>query len=337
MKRVSTTILAGAVALGLAGPVAAQTNLKMATIAPGTSAYLTMTTMATMVNQALDDVNIQVDATGAATQHMVELANGNLDLCMTSPTVYNFMKNGTAMYSQLDDAAELSENLRLVFWFPLGAYHFIVYADSGIEEPADLAGKRIFLGPPGGGAYAAAARTMTLMAGLEVGKDFDDVNASWSSATQGFQDRQFDVWTATGIPPFPLVEQLALTSKLRIIGLTKEEFEANQPFVDFIANTEGEEIGIIPAGVYGDNVVNTEDVYTLAANVGVAARVDLDEDLVYRITKAYWEALADAKETTPWMNGITLEGAVHAGGMRLHPGALRYYQEIGVDIPEASM
>ena len=60
-------------------------TLKMATIAPGSSAYLTMTTMATMINQAQDDLQIKVDATGAATKHMIDLANGKIDLCMTNP------------------------------------------------------------------------------------------------------------------------------------------------------------------------------------------------------------------------------------------------------------
>ena len=54
---------------------------------------------------------------------------------------------------------------------------------------------------------------------------------------------------------------------------------------------QGEELGIIPAGIYGDGVVNTEDVYTLGAVVGVDVRTDIAEDLVYRITKAYWESL----------------------------------------------
>ena len=111
MKSIRLMMLAATAAFGLTAPVAAQTNLKMATIAPGTSAYLTMTTMATMVNQALDDVNIQVDATGAATQHVVEVANGNLDMSMTSPTVHNFLTNGTAMYAQLPNAPELAEKL----------------------------------------------------------------------------------------------------------------------------------------------------------------------------------------------------------------------------------
>lgn len=337
MKTLLKSTLIGAVSVSFAGAALAQDNdLKMATIAPGTSPYLTMTTMATMVNQALDDVDIQVDATGAATKHMIEVANGQLDMAMTSPTVYDFMKNGKFMYSELPNAPELAENLKLVFWFPLGQYHFLTYADSGIESPADFAGKKIFLGPPGGGAYVAAARTVKFMTGLEPEKDFDPVNASWSSAAQGFQDRQFDVMTSVGIAPFPLIEQMALTSELRVIGLTKEEFEANEAFVNFIETTDGEEIGIIPAGIYGDGVVNAEDTYTLAATVGVTARADLDEDLVYRITKAFWEGAETAQETHPWLGDLTMEVAVSDQGMQLHPGALKYYEEIGIDIPEGS-
>src|SRR5690606_27636937 len=107
--------------------------------APGSSAYLAMTTFATLVNQSLDGVNISVDATGAATKHMIEVAEGKLDMAMTSPTVYNFMKSKTAMYAEVGNAAELAEKLRLIYWFPLGQYHVVVYADSGITSPADIA------------------------------------------------------------------------------------------------------------------------------------------------------------------------------------------------------
>ncbi|GAB4541997.1 MAG: TAXI family TRAP transporter solute-binding subunit [Roseibium sp.] len=327
--------LAAALALGLSGAARAE-DLKMATIAPGTSAYLAMTTMATLVNQSLDDVTIQVDATGAATKHMVEVAEGKLDMSMTSPTVYNFMKNGTAMYSKLGDAAQLAENLRLVYWFPLGQYHIVTYADSGIETPADIKGRRVFLGPPGGGAWQAANKWVNILTGYKPDEDYENVKASWSSAFQGFQDRQFDVYVISGIAPFPQLEQMAQTSKLHLLGLSKEEFEANPAAQDFVYNVQGEELGIIPAGIYGDGVVNTEDVYTLGAVVGVTARADLSEDLVYRITKAYWEASKKATATHPWLKDVTLEYAVQDGGMKLHPGALRYYEEIGLDIPEGS-
>lgn len=331
-----TTFIGAAVALATTGASAQETDLKMATIAPGTSAYLAMTTMATLVNQSLDDVNITVDATGAATKHMVEVAEGKLDMSMTSPTIYNFMKSGSVMYAELDNAAELAENLRLVYWFPLGQYHIVTYADAGIETPADIAGKKVFLGPPGGGAWAAANRWVNIITGgMEPDKDYDNVKASWSSAFQGFQDRQFDVYVTSGIAPFPQLEQLAQTSELRLIGLSKTEFEANPAAQEF-TQVQGEELGIIPAGIYGDGVVNTEDVYTLGAVVGITARADLDDDLIYRITKAYWDASGEAAKTQPWLADITLDYAVQDGAMSLHPGALRYYQEIGVEIPDGS-
>lgn len=336
MNTLFRTFAAGALALAMAGGAqAAEHNLKMATIAPGSSAYLTMTTMATLVNQALSDVNIQVDATGAATKHMIELAEGKLDMCMTSPSIYRYMKAGTAMYKELGNAPQLADNLRLVFWFPLGSYHIVTYADDGMTKPADIKGKRVFLGPPGGGAWAAARDWVKIMTGYEPDKDYGNVKASWSSAFQGFQDRQFDVYVTTGIAPFPQVEELSLTSKMRLLGFTKQEYEANKEAQDY-THIQGEELGIIPAGIYGSGVVNTEDIYTLGAAVGVAARADLDEDLVYRITKAFWEQSKVAQKDNKWMSGITLDYGVADGGMKLHPGALRYYEEIGVKIPEGS-
>ena len=73
----------------MAPSLEAAQKLKMSTIAPGSSAYLVMTTMATIVNQGQDNFEIKVDATGAATKHMIELAQGKMDLCMTSPVVYS--------------------------------------------------------------------------------------------------------------------------------------------------------------------------------------------------------------------------------------------------------
>lgn len=335
MNTLLKTTLAGVFALSLASGASADENLKMATIAPGTSAYLTMTTMATIINQTLDDVNIQVDATGAATKHMVEVAQGNLDMSMTSPTVYKFLREGTIMYQELENHAELAENLSLMFWFPLGQYHVVTYADDNIMTLDDIEGKSVFLGPPGGGAWAAARNWVRATTGYEPDEDYDNIKASWSSAFQGFQDRQFDVYIISGIAPFPQLEQLSLTSELRILGLTEAEYAGNQEAQDFI-NVRGEELGIIPAGIYGDGVVNDTDVYTLAAAVGVTARTDLGEDLVYRMTKAFWEGHAEALNTHPWMVDLTLDYAVADGQMALHPGALRYYEEIGLDIPDGS-
>jgi uncharacterized protein len=310
-------------------------TLKMATIAPGSSAYLTMTTMATMINQAQNDLQIKVDATGAATKHMIDLAKGKIDLCMTNPNIYFFMKNQKVMYQKLKDAPALSEKLRLLFWFPYGQYHFVTYADSGIKQPKDMKGKRVFLGPPGGGAWNASREWVVATTGMQPNKDFDNVKGSWSSAFQGFQDRQFDVYVIGGIAPFPQVEQLALTSSLHLLGLTKKEYEANPEAVK-VTTKPGREVGIIPVGVYGKGLDNKEDVYTLGSIVGVAVNKKMDNDTAYKLTKLFWEQVKVNTKTHPWLKHLTMDYAVRNGGMELHPGAAKYYEEQGIKIPAGS-
>ena len=167
-------------------------------------------------------------------------------------------------------------------------------------------------------------------------KDFENVKASWSSAFQGFQDRQFDVFVTGGIAPYPQVEQLALTSKLYLLGLTKAEFDANKKAYA-VTHKPGREVGIIPAGIYGKNVLNKEDVYCLASVVGVSVNKSMDDETVYLITKTFWERAKKAVKTHPWLKYVTMEYGVQDAGMKLHPGAMKYYKEMGVTIPAGSM
>ena len=332
--KLKTLVLAGVAVAGLATAAQAKDVIKMATIAPGTSAYLTMTTMAGIVNRGQDDFEVQVDATGAATKHMVEVAQGKLDLSMTSPAVYNFMKSGARMYKKLKNAPQLAENLRLLFWFPYGTYHFTVYDGAGIERLEDVEGRKVFLGPPGGGAWAAARDWLRATTGYEPGKDFENVKASWSSAFQGFQDRQIDVYTTGCLDPCPQFEQLAVTSRIRFLGVDEAgtKTEAVKKII-----VPGREIGVIRADAYGDAQTNREDVHTLQAAVGVTARVDLDEDTAYTLTKVFWDGVAAAREDAPWLEHVTIEYAIKEGPMKLHPGALRYYRERGLDVPAVNM
>lgn len=333
MKTLKAIILAGVLGLGSA---ASAEELKMATVAPGTSAYLTMSTMATLVNGAQDKHNITVDATRAATKHMIDLAKGNLDFAMTAPVLVQLMRKQKAMYQKLDSAPELSENLRLVFWFRWGPAHYITYAEDGIRSLDDLRDKTVFLGPPGGGAWNSAHAWLKNQTGMEAGKDYKNYKGSWGSAFQAFQDHQVDAYVVGGLPPFPQMEQLTATNKMHLLGPTKAELEAQPEAMQAMTRLPGRSLEVIDVSVYGDGVDNTEDVYTYGAWVGVITRADMDEETVYEVTKAFWEAAKDARASTPWLQSITEEVGVQDGDLALHPGAARYYEEIGLDIPEGS-
>src|SRR3546814_16766555 len=104
-----------------------------------------------------------------------------MDFFMSSPTVHAMMMQGTAMYAKITDAKELSTKLRGVFNFPLGYYHIMVYADSGITRLQDVKGKRASTGPPGGGATGNLAQLREIVTGYQAGHAYAKVTQCWDT------------------------------------------------------------------------------------------------------------------------------------------------------------
>ena len=60
----------------------------------------------------------------------------------------------------------------------------------------------------------------------------------------------------------------------------------------------------------------------------------MDEDLAYQITKAIFENVEDLRAIHPAANDTTVEFTMAATPIPLHPGALRYFEEINAEIPD---
>ncbi|WP_136443632.1 TAXI family TRAP transporter solute-binding subunit [Pacificoceanicola onchidii] len=317
-----------ALTTGLALTTAAQAEdvtLKMATIAPSLGQAVTMATFANVVSDNLEDVSIEVSGGGAATLHMMEVARGNLDMSMTSPVVYNLMAGGKAMYAKQADAPELSKNLSLLMWFPYGAYHFVVRADSDIELLDDIEGATVFLGPQGGGAYNAARGWVEATTGLVVGEDYDAIKANWQTGFQAFMDGKIDVYVNGCLDPCGNFIQFTETEDIRFLGPESDQGEVVEKFLGKWRYRN--EIG---TGLY-DGQKNETPVISFDTAVGIGVRNDLDEDTVYRITKTFWDNIDQVTSDAPWAKALSLEFAASKRGlMELHPGAARYYKEVGV-------
>ena len=197
-----------------------------------------MATFANVVTDALDDVTIEVSGGGAATLHMVEVARGNLDLSMTSPVVYNLMSAGKAMYAKTPEAPELAENLQLLMWYPYGAYHFAVRADSDIKTLDDIEGATVFLGPTGGGAYNGAKGWVEATTGLVAGEDYDAIKANWQTGFQAFLDGKIDMYVNGCLDPSG--QFIQVTDRLHPGGRRDETPE--------YSNSAGQAIYEAPAG-----------------------------------------------------------------------------------------
>jgi TRAP transporter TAXI family solute receptor len=291
------------------------------------SPFVVNTAIAKVVGKHVPGVDMQVRATGAATRHVVEAATGKVDFFFNSGTINWLMVKNLGPYKKMENAPELEKNLGMIFNYEIGPYHYITRADSGIEKLEDIAGRKVFAGPPGGAAKRVCLGNIKDASGLVGGEDFEAVDFGFDAAIQAFQDDKIDVIVLSTNVPSSSVSQFALTKKIRLIDIDVTKLKIN-PLI-------GRTINVIAPDAYGDNQVNTSPVRTHGALVNFSARMDLDEEVVYQVTKAIWEHVDELHEAAAWMKDtVALENALELIPMRLHPGAERYYREIGMTIPE---
>lgn len=318
----------GALAFSGAG-TQAKDFFKMGSLAPGMSPFTVNTAFATIINKHLKDVEIQVSATGSGMRHQLLTARGRMDFFMSSPVGQWLMERQIGPFKKLKNGKEMSGKLRHIFTYEIGPYHFLTYADSGIQKIADLKGKKVFIGPPGGAATRVVGIMIKAQTGLVAGTDYTKINMGWSAAIQAFQDKKFDVLVFPTNAPSPAIQQIALNNKLRLLSVDVSKQGR-------LLKTPGRTIRTIDPTVYGANMVNTKPVSTLGALVGIGVRADMPEAMVYKITKTFWENVKDAHATASWMkNAVNLDVALVVVPHGLHPGAARYYKERGVKIPAA--
>ena len=84
---------------------------------------------------------------------------------------------------------------------------------------------------------------------------------------------------------------------------------------------------VIPANTYK---TQPEDLATFATGTYLCCRGDLDEELIYELTKYMWENIEDLQLLHAAVSNLTIDAVKDVADMPIHPGALRYYQEQGV-------
>ena len=339
MKRRSLLKAMGAAAVGLSAMFAvtqasnAAENFKMASLGAASPS----TTFSIAVIEILKKeygYKIQLSTGAPATRQAVDAAKKDLDLFVTAVSINHFMKTGTKMYAKMKDSKELFSDLRGILNYPLGAYHAIVWADSGIETLQDIKGKRIFTGPPSGAARTVSEQIIKGSTGYEPKKDFDAINLDWSSALQAFQDKQVDVYFVPTSIPSPQVAQLATIGKIRVLGIPDSALDT--PEMKAASGLPGRGFTTLPKGQY-ENLVNEADVRVLNTMVGLGTNKWMSEEDAYNITKGIFTHNADLTQAAAWMKGITPETGLQQMNMPLHIGAYKYYKEVGIDVPEENL
>jgi TRAP transporter TAXI family solute receptor len=221
----------------------------------------------------------------------------------------------------------VAPKVRSLFAFTASTYHPIVWADSGIKSWADIKGKRVYVGPPAGAANAQIKGLIKTASGYEEGKDYTGIKAPWGVAQDGFKDGQYDVYVGSyGLRSQALAE-LSLSRPIFILSMPNR----NEPPAKL-----GLSVGDIPAKSYPGQT-NTGNAISWQTLMMLAVRADLADDVAYQLTKTYFENLGSVKASNAALSVLQAEDAFAGLTAPLHPGAVRYYKEIGRAIPARLM
>lgn len=291
-----------------------------------------MTNLSTQVIATYSDIDLQINSGQTLTKACMNVATGKVDLVVCPPGALNAMKRGVGPFKGNAEAAKAaSANVRALYGFTNGLFHAIVRDSSSVKSFADLEGKRVFTGPPAGAANAQSQAVIKSASGLVAGEDYESIRLGWGAAIQGFQDNQFEVFMFPSAVGNAAIEQLG---SIRLLALPESalETEAWKAFVAAGTNA----LGTIPAGTYS-NVLNDTDVSGAESFMQAVVNKNMDDDTAYMLTKAFWDNLDAAKVDIRVLQPVNITQAFQGLSAPLHPGAIRYYKEIGVEVPDQLM
>lgn len=277
-------------------------------------------------------VEIQVNAGQTLTKSMLKGAKGDIAFFSTVPSLVNLMSGQKAMYKNVEGASELAGNLRSILGFKAGAYHPVTLADSGIETWEDLKGKTVFTGPPAGSASATSEALIKIITGYEAGKDYTAVRLSWGEGYAALADGKVAMMVRPAEVGSSNIERFGLSGEFRVLSIPADV--VNGEAMQALFGRPGRGMLQFEGDLYKGQVTDGT-ITALGFTQFVGTHAGVDEDVVYKATKSFWENLDEVHATAFFLKAVTPETAFTSVNVPLHPGAAKYYEEAGIAIPDA--
>lgn len=314
--RLSAAIFA--VAMGVTLPAAAQTQLSIATGGTGGVYYPMGGGLAEIINNRIDGYSATAEVTGASVENMGLIATGDADLAIALADTVEQAYSGTGRF----EGQQLPMVRGLASMYA-NMVQIVALDSSGVTSLSDLRGRRVSVGAPGSGTEVNAEQILTAN-GISY-EDIDEQRLNFNETADALANGDIDVGFWSVGAPTSSILNLATTQSIHVIPLTEDEMTAAIGANPVFARTQlagGTYTGVDEAVA----VVGVPNVLVVSA--------EMDDDLAYAITKAMFDNIADLQAVHPAANETTVEFTLSATPVPLHPGAIRYFEEIGATIPD---
>ena len=257
--------------------------------------------------------DVSAEATKGTQENIRRLVRGELDFALANAAISYFAVRGEGAWGEkqaINAVMTLAPNIAL----------FVTPGGTGIRAIGDLRGKRVVVGPAGAGFEYFLAPILNAH-GVTY-EDFSPLHNTQAGAVDMLADGSAAAAFLGGAVPTASITQASASQDIRFIPFgvpEKERLFRDYPFFNAAS---------IPANTYRGQAEAFDGM-----NVGsmhLVTPAALDEETVYRFTRILYENRADVVKKHPAGKAIQPGNVIRDTGTPFHPGAIRYYREIGI-------
>ncbi len=324
MKRLFVAVITLALSIIVcgAGPVLSASKTTFYTIGTGgvTGVYYpTGGAIARIVNfkKKQYKMRLTVESTGGSVYNVNAIMAGDLDFGIVQSDRQYQAINGLAEWKDKSP----QKDLRAIFSIHPESITLLAGVDTGIKSIKDLKGRHVNIGNPGSGQRQNSIDALNA-AGIDIENDMKAEGLKAAEAPGVLLDGRIDAFFYTvGHPSGAFKEATAGTRKVTFVPIElPDSFYTKFPYYAR---------SIVPISFY-PNAVNKKDVPTFGVKATFVTHSRIPEKDIYNVVKEIFENFESFKKLHPAYSILTKKGMLEGLSAPLHPGAEKYYKEVGL-------
>jgi len=310
---------------GLSVYGAERENILIGSVASTSGTYAYFASYAGVLNDYSEKYSATIVETGAGVENAIRLSKGDVDIALLTGGSAYLITQG-----KVERAGKIA-GLRTLWVFSLNSQTTVVREESGVKNFTDLDGKKFAYGYRG-----SASETIVEQIATEILHIKPKVYRSGlTDLVAAFKDGRIVGFTKGGKGTNSLdsrIIEISTQAKVRILGYTEEQIKLIQekfPFLFFVD---------VPTSLATKNIIIEPGTKTWPVVVLMGAMDSLSEEKAYELTKFAVEfneeKMAKAFKGAAELSDIA-KATLEYNPLYLHKGAIKYYKEIGVTIPDS--
>lgn len=270
--------------------------------------------IANVFSEKVPNVKLTVQSTGASKANIFSLDDNEAQIGFVQNDVMDYAMKGESLFKEDGAITSFSAVAAL---YPETCQ---IVGAKGLTSVADLKGKNVSVGDAGSGVEFNATQILAAY-GIDINKDITKHNLSFGDSAEALKDGKIDAFFCVAGAPTTAITELATTNDISILSVDKEHADQLKKDFPFYSDIT------IPANTYKGV---DADVQTVAVKATIICRNDLPEDAVYNLVKGIFDNKDMIGESHAKGKLLDPNYAIEAISVPFHPGAEKYFKEIGV-------